>query len=612
MAQLNIKKAGISIVEVVLAAGIFAIFSTSIFYLSFDTLQSGEKIEESNKAILYAQEGIEAVRQMRDRNYLLLEQGDHGLDLTNDVWSFIQAPEDIDGYYSRTVFVDDVFRDINGNISDTGTLDPEIKKITAKINWLYRGVIPKSLELTTYLSDWRGNDFIQTDCTEFNSGTLTGTETISTPAPPADNCAIKLSLEESQSEFLVSADVGEHGNDVVVDGNYAYIATNKTQGGLVVVDVTDRQAPVVVKTIDIEEKGLSVTKVGNYVYVGTDKDSKGLAVIDATTPASATLVMTKNVGGDGISITSSGNYLYMGIDGQNPKFAIIDVSNPASPTILSSSETPGEIYGSEVVGNYAYVGMDYDWQAFRIYNISNPASPTVVSNLGLNEEINVVKVQGPYAFLGTEANSFYVINISDPALPSVTKKITTGAEVQDITIQGNYAYVAMNDNSQNLSAINITTPADPYVVYTKDLGGKGSGITSDANYIYETLIVNNKGLVINGTTIIGTSDAGDYVSSAFDTGSADPRYNYLKWNSPEVAGTTVKLQIRTADSEAGLANATWVGSDGTNSTYYENSGMQIVVSPSASGTRYIQFRIQITSDGIHTPLIESVTINYNP
>jgi len=608
----NIKKAGISIVEVVLAAGIFAIFSTSIFYLSADSLQGSEKIEENNKAILYAQEGIEATRQMRDKNYLLLEPGDHGLNLTNDTWSFIQAPEDIDGYYSRTIFISDVFRDGNGNISDSGTLDPDIKEITSKIEWLYRGILPRSFELTTYLADWRGNDIIQTDCTEFNSGTLTDTETISTLAPPEDNCAIKLSIEESQSEFLVSADVGEHGNDVVVDGNYAYVSTEKTNGGLAVVDITNRQAPVVVTAIDIGAKGNSVTKIGNYVYVGTGKSSGGLAVINATTPASATLLTTKNIGGEGISIASSGNYLYMGIDGSSPKFVVLDVSNPASPSILSSSNSPGNIYGIEITGGYAYVGMDYDWQGFRIYNISNSASPTVVSNLGLNEEVNVVKVQGPYAFLGTEANSFYVIDVSNPALPSVTKKITTAAEIQGITIQGDYAYVAMNTNSQNLSAINISTPANPYVVYTKDLGGKGSGITSDANYIYETIIVNNKGLVINGTTVLETLPAGDYVSTPFDTGSSDPRYNYLKWAAEATIGSTVKLQIRTADTEVGLADAMWVGSDGNNGTYYENSGMQITVSPSASGTRYIQFKIQIMSDGVNTPFVESVTINYNP
>lgn len=612
MERSTIKRKGISIVEVVVATGIFAIFSVGIFYLAADTLQNTSNVEEGNKAMLYAQEGIEVARQMRDRSYLLLESGDHGLQLENDVWSFIQAPEDIDGYYNRTVLVSDVYRDVSGNIAESGTLDNSIKKISVTIEWLDKGIIPKSLALETYLSDWRGSNFIQTDCTEFSAGVFNNTETIDTVAPPNNNCALKLSLEESQSEFLVSANVGEHGNDVFVEGNYAYVATSKTNGGLVVVDVTDKQNPVVVKTIDIGGKGLAVTKMGNYVYVGVEKSTKGLAIINATTPANATLVTTKDIGGEGISLSSKNDYLYMGIEGGTSKFVIVNVSNPAIPTISSSTSVPGEIYSSDIMGNYAYIGMDYDWQAFRIYDITIPAAPIVVSNLGLNEEINVVKVQGPYAFLGTEANSFYVINISNPASPSVAKKINTVAEVQDITIQGDYAYLAMNDNGSNLAAINISTPTDPYVVYTKDVGGKGEGITSDANYIYVAIDVNNKGLVLNGTTQVETSTTGDYISTSFDTGSIDTRYNYIKWVTQEVPGSTIKLQIRTASSEADLSNATWVGSDGTAATYYENSGTQIVLSSSATGKRYGQFKLIISSDGVHTPLVESVTIDYNP
>lgn len=124
-------------------------------------------------------------------------------------------------------------------------------------------------------------------------------------------------------------------------------------------------------------------------------------------------------------------------------------------------------------------------------------------------------------------------------------------------------------------------------------------------------MVNNKGLVINGTTVIENATTGNYISSALDTGSADPKYNYLRWSSVETPGSTVKLQIRTASSEGGLETATWVGSDGTSSTYYESSGLPVVTKIGA-GTRFFQFKIWIDSDGVHTPQIESVTINYNP
>lgn len=605
-------KRGFSVVEVILAIGIFALFSTGITYLSIDTLQGDEKIEENSKALMYAQEGLEAARQMRDKNYLQLSEGDHGLQIQNNVWSFVQAPEDIDGYYSRTVTVDDVLRDADGNISDTGTLDSDIKKVTSKIEWLHRGLIPKNVELTTYLSNWRGDDWIQTDCDEFNAGTFEDTEAVVTPAPPENNCAVKLLLEEEQSAVLASADVGEHGNDVAVDGNYAYVATEKMNGGLAVVDVTDKQNPFVAKTIDIGRKGTSVTKLGNYVYVGVDYSSHGLAVINATNPSSATLATTKDIYGTATAITSSGSYVYVGSHGSTDKLVILNASNPANPTIVSSPLAQGKIFGIDVVGDYAYVGTDYDWQGFRIYNISNPSSPTVASNLGLNEEVNAVEVQGPYAFLGTEAGSFYVINISNPLSPSVVKSISVGAEIQDVSIQGDYAYASLNDNGKNLAAINISTPTDPYLVYTKDVGGKGEGITTDSNYIYETIVVNNKGLVLTGTTIVGTETEGTYLSSILDTGSSSTIYNYLRWEALTVPGATIKFQLRTAATSSGIDSATWVGSSGTASTYYENSNTPIIVSPSATGVRYIQSKVYITSDGIHTPQIESITINYLP
>lgn len=607
-----IKNKGFSVVEVILAIGIFALFSTGITYLSIDTLQGDEKIEENSKALMYAQEGLEAVRQMRDKNYLQLSDGDHGLQIQNNIWSFIQAPEDIDSYYSRTVTIDDVFRDGDGNISDSGTLDPDIKKATSRIEWLHRGIIPKSVELTTYLSNWRGNDWIQTDCDEFNGGTFQDTEVIATLAPPDNNCAVKLSLEEEQSAILASADVGEHGNDVFVDGNYTYVATEKTHGGLAVVDITDKQHLSVVRIIDIGDKGTSVTKLGNYVYAGVDHNSKGLAVINATNPSSAALVTTKDIYGTATAITSSGSYVYVGSHGSTNKLVILNASNPVNPTIVSSPLAQGKILGIDVVGNYAYVGTDYDWQGFRIYNISNPSSPTVASNLGLNEEVNAVEVQGPYAFLGTEAGSFYVINVSNPSSPSVVKNINVDEEIQDISIQGDYAYVSLNDTGKNLAAINISTPTDPYLVYTKDVGGKGQGIATDSNYIYETIIVNNKGLVLTGTTIVGTETDGTYVSGTLDTGSSSTIYNYIRWEAPTVPGATVKFQLRTASTLSGINSATWVGSDGTASTYYENSNIPIVVSPNATGIRYIQFKAYITSDGVHTPQIESITVNYLP
>ena len=599
------------------AIGIFAIFSSAVFYVSIDVLQSDEKIEESNIAILYAQEGLEAARQMRDRDYFLLSNGDHGLQLSGDVWSFIPAPEDIDGYYSRTVSIEDVYRDVEGDIAVTGTLDPDVKKIVSAVSWMNRGIVPKSVELETYLSNWVGDNWIQTDCDEFNSGTFEDTEVEFTASPPEDNCAIKLSLTEEESEFFASADVGEHGNDVWVDGNYAYVAVNKTHNGLAIVDISDKENPFVVKHVDVGGKGLSVIKQGNYVYVGVANYSDGLAVVDASDPPNASLVTTEYVLGEGLEVAvNGGNYLYMGVKNYSffVGFVVVDISTPTSPSVYESKDTWGKVYDIDIVGDYAYCGIDFDWWGFQILDISDPSSVTTASILGVNEEVNAVEVQGPHAFLGTEDDddSFYVVNVSDPEDPYTEAHIDIGEEIQGLSIRGDYIYAALNDNNRGLASINIETPTNPYLVYVTDVQGKGTSVVTDDNYVYETLSVNNRGLVIIGTTIMEVLTTGSYVSSSFDTGSADTRYNFIEWEAVEVPGGSVKFQIKTASDEAGLESATFVGSDGTSGTYYENSRTSIVVAPGASGTRFMQFKVYIDSDGVHTPLIESVKINYTP
>jgi len=70
--------------------------------------------------------------------------------------------------------------------------------------------------------------------------------------------------------------------------------------------------------------------------------------------------------------------------------------------------------------------------------------------------------------------------------------------------------------------------------------------------------------------------------------------------------------MKTASTSGGLNSATWVGPDGTNSSYFDTSPTIIGVDPSASGTQYIQFKIYITTDGVTSSSVESITVNYTP
>ena len=152
LTKLRPKKA-FALIEIMLAVFIFTLFSTGVLYLSLDVIQRDAKLPTTNEALLYAQEGIEASRNIRDQNFLLLETGDHGLSRLSGAWEFENTSETIDSYYTRTVTVEDVYRDAYGEITSAGgTLDPDMKKVASEVEWDWKDIFPKSITLTTHLS----------------------------------------------------------------------------------------------------------------------------------------------------------------------------------------------------------------------------------------------------------------------------------------------------------------------------------------------------------------------------------------------------------------------------------------------------------------------------
>lgn len=616
------NKSGFSLVEILLAICIFAIFTIGIAYLSLDTLDRDSRATQSNEALFYAQDGIEAVRNIRDKNYLFLTNGDHGLNFENNKWSFGLAPEIVDDFYERTVTISDVYRDADGNISTEGDIfDPDTKKVDIKIEWLQKGVIPRSATLTEYISNWRGDDWITTTCEEFNTGIIDQTVVQDTAGPPENNCGVILAEIEAESEFYSSADVGKHGYDVDVDGNYAYLATNDDKKGLNVINVTNRSAPTIISSLDISGKGKYVKKDGNYAYVSTNDPKKGLAIVDVTNPASPISEKNIDMGYEGNGMDIKDNYLYMGIDKISYGFLIYDVTSKTAPVLKDSIDFSDAVHTVKIDGNDAYVGLYDDNTGLRVLDISNPLSVTQISSLGVGEEVNTIAISGNLLFLGTEtegggdddgSNSLKVVDVSNPQQPVLLTSVNTGGEIQDLTISGSYLYAAIDRPQSGLAAVNISNPYSPYLAYTMDIGGKGMGIDSDENYVYVATDTANRGLVIVGTALTDLNTNGTYTSNVFDTGSNDTTYNFIEWDYQAVAGGSIKFQIKTASTSEELESATWVGSDGTNTTYYEIPRTIITLDDESTGNRYFQYKAFLTSDGSSTPTLHSVRINYTP
>ena len=96
----------------------------------------------------------------------------------------------------------------------------------------------------------------------------------------------------------------------------------------------------------------------------------------------------------------------------------------------------------------------------------------------------------------------------------------------------------------------------------------------------------------------------NYTSSAYNTNGKMPIS--LKWDGVVPKYSSLKFQIRTAESEKELNNAEWHGPTGPDS-YYANKENSL----STATTNWIQYKVLFdTGNGANTPILNSIEITF--
>jgi hypothetical protein len=134
----QINKKAFSSVEVLLSVALFGLIAISLSSGLAYVVSNGKVIEMQGKALLLAEEGLEAVYSMRQIDYTGLTDGTYGLDVVDNKWALVAQPEIIEGDYERTITISSVLGDS--------------KKIESKVSW--NTPQPKSVTLDLYVSDW--------------------------------------------------------------------------------------------------------------------------------------------------------------------------------------------------------------------------------------------------------------------------------------------------------------------------------------------------------------------------------------------------------------------------------------------------------------------------
>ncbi len=218
-------------------------------------------------------------------------------------------------------------------------------------------------------------------------------------------------------ELAVIGRIGRGGRDIIVSGDYAYLAT----GGLTIYNISDKDNPAQVGRVRTNGISQEIGIINNYAYVLNSVEQVG----------------EQQFTGGGINI--------------------VDISDPESPDSIGWWGQPWIVHDIAFIDNYAYVtGMtdiDSDRKLF-ILDISDPTRPSYVNS---HRDFNgSISISGDYAYFG--GTQIAVANVSDPVHPELVGYFNTSGYITDIEVtDDNLIYAA---NRTNFGVYRFTDPAD--------------------------------------------------------------------------------------------------------------------------------------------------------
>lgn len=411
------KIKGFSLIEALLASTVFAMIATAVIggivYGRAATAQSGDRA----RAIMLAEEGNEAMRNIRDAGFANLVDGTYGLAQSGNQW-VTSGTSDISGMFTRQVVVSSV--------------DSNRKNITSTVSWA-NGSVSRQTQVATRLSNWR-------------AATI--------PPVSWSNASV------AGSHVMNNNTTGRR---VDSQGNYAYVVATSGTPNFFIYNISNPASPSLVGSLTVSVGAINVAVDGNYAYIASTNNNIEMQIINVTNPASPSISGSFNSSGsaDGYGIRVNGNYVYLSrlTNAGVQEFQIINVTSKTAPTLAGSYSLAQNMRDLCLNGNYAYVVTDSDTQEVLVINVTNPAAPTLTTSINLTGTTNptAVSCMNNTIYVG-HGNVLRAVNVTTPATPVIAGTFTTTGSgiINDITVDSgqNLVFLATASTSAEFQVVN--------------------------------------------------------------------------------------------------------------------------------------------------------------
>ncbi len=469
----NLKK-GSATLEILIAFAILTLTMGAIIMVTFGNQSIYVDAELNGEALDRAQKILEDARAQTRNNFNSLVSG------SSDEWSDNLL-------YSKSLLVNDVSQCS--------------KEVTSSIEWATTTTRSQKVELTSLFTDISGTLGLGGDCDLEPPGEWDNpitADSLGIGGQGATDIDVQASMiyitsdpsAEAKEDFYIyefdpiaislaergKLNIGVGVNAVDVGGNYAYLANASTTNSessdeLVIVDVSDPDAPSIVSTLSLgivpncpiycPGGAQNIFYLNNRVYIGTHR--------------------------------IGGNELY-----------VIDVSNRAAPFIIRSFNVDHNVNDLVVRGNYAYIATSDNSGELHIYNVSDPGPISLVGTFNTNrsggdtEDGTSIYLLGNKIYLGRERvnnsseRDFYIIDISNPISPvelgSKNLNLSSNTQVVGIAVRSRLAFLAIDNPTLGFNILNISNPSSitNHTTCTTNFPENTSALDMENNFAFTT------------------------------------------------------------------------------------------------------------------------------
>jgi len=134
------EKSGFSLVEAILSLAIFALLVTALVGALSYGVQSPQIAGAHSRALLLADEGLEAARNIRDTSYAGFTAGTYGLAPIGGIWTLSGIADSVGIFYRHL---------------DIASLDSNRKIVTSTVEYSTKPGVTSTVSLATYITNWR-------------------------------------------------------------------------------------------------------------------------------------------------------------------------------------------------------------------------------------------------------------------------------------------------------------------------------------------------------------------------------------------------------------------------------------------------------------------------